>query len=383
MSYLFCVVKRPKILQHARTPTNQIPHFGARQQHKPLGMHAPVYARLGAPRVGLPNVLEQMREHVRLQALLHIAYGRRSLPASNRPKDTTRGSRFLQPMFGKDRKSKRRLPWDESSMWHYWLEGCLANSNTRFRKFFRLSRARFDEIYEAAAVSGLFVLNPAEPLYAKACPPPPPGSDGRHVAQHTKVAPLCMRIAAFMRRVATGESYDSLEASFNISRPVLQTFCIEFAAWFDKEYYVAYIGGMSGVGFDTHTEIVESERLFRALGLPGVLTCMDAVHMAYDKAPYPSRHLFIGKEGYPTVGVNMHCNAIGWIKYVGGVFPGAHNDKTAVRFDKLVQAMRTDPLFTTCFWSTAVPFSQQENKDIRDCMTLCDDGYHRWSQTMS
>ena len=56
----------------------------------------------------------------------------------------------------------------ESSMCHYWIEGCLANSNTRFRKFFRLTRARFDEIYEATVVSGLFVLNRAEPLYAKA-----------------------------------------------------------------------------------------------------------------------------------------------------------------------------------------------------------------------
>jgi hypothetical protein len=38
-------------------------------------MHAPVYPRLGAPRVGLPNVLEQMREHVRRQALMEITYG--------------------------------------------------------------------------------------------------------------------------------------------------------------------------------------------------------------------------------------------------------------------------------------------------------------------
>ena len=95
-------------------------------------------------------------------------------------------------------------------MLHYWMEGCFANSNTRFRKFFRLTRARFDEIYEAAAVSGLFVLNRT----------------------------------------------------------------------------------------DTHTEIVESERLFRALGLPGVLTCMEAVHMAYDKTPYPSRHLFMTRAVY-------------------------------------------------------------------------------------
>ena len=102
-------------------------------------------------------------------------------------------------------------------MCHYWIEGCLTNSSTRFRKFFRLTRASFDEIYEAAALSGLFVLNRVESLYAKVCPSPPSGSDGHHVAQHTKVEPLCMRITAFMRRLATGESYDLLEVSFNIS----------------------------------------------------------------------------------------------------------------------------------------------------------------------
>jgi hypothetical protein len=43
-------------------------------------MHAPVYPRLGVPRAGLPNLLEQMREHVRSQALLHIAYARFFVP---------------------------------------------------------------------------------------------------------------------------------------------------------------------------------------------------------------------------------------------------------------------------------------------------------------
>jgi hypothetical protein len=244
-------------------------------------------------------------------------------------------------------------------MWHYWIEGCLANSNTRFRKFFRLCRARFDEIYEAAALSGQFVLNPAEPPYAKACPPLPPGSDGRHVAQHTKVPPLCMRIAAFMRRLATGESFDSLEASFNISRPVLQKFFLEFAAWFDKEYYVPYIGGISGVGFDTRTEIVESERLFRAMGLPGTLTCMDAVHMAYENAPYPSRHLFIGKEGYPTVGVYMHSNAIGWIKYVGAIFPVGISG---------VGGSCSEPLFRTRFF---LHLFSHKAATLAACRCLC------------
>ena len=93
MSYPFCEVKSWKT---RATPTNQVPHFGARHQYKPHHIHTPVYPRLRDPRVGLPNVLEQMREHVRLQALLQIAYVRGSLPVSNRPKVTTHVSRFLQ-----------------------------------------------------------------------------------------------------------------------------------------------------------------------------------------------------------------------------------------------------------------------------------------------
>ncbi len=54
--------------------------------------------------------------------------------------------------------------------------------------------------------------------------------------------------------------------------------------------------------------------MFRALGLTGFITDMDTVHMTYDRVPFPARHLFIVKEGYPTVGVNMHSNAVGLVK---------------------------------------------------------------------
>ena len=91
---------------------------------------------------------------------------------------------------------------------------------------------------------------------------------------------------------------------------MLVDFCHKFLQWFLKNYYTMYVGGLSGVGFDTKAEIEQSESVFRKLGLPGFITAMDAVHMAYDRAPFPARHLFIGKEGYPTVGVNMHSTAL-------------------------------------------------------------------------
>jgi hypothetical protein len=141
-------------------------------------MHAPVYAGLGS-RVGrLPNLLQEMREYVRRRALLETAYARPSRATQRRPKSTTRTARFLDEQYGADGKSKRRLDWKQSSVWHYWIEGCLANSSTRFRKFFRITRSRFDEIYLAAADSGEFRLNPAEPLFARAFPEIPPGKHG-------------------------------------------------------------------------------------------------------------------------------------------------------------------------------------------------------------
>ncbi len=62
-----------------------------------------------------------------------------------------------------------------------------------------------------------------------------------------------------------------------------------------------YVGGLSGVGFDTKTEIETSERLFRTLDLSGFITTMDAIHMDYDMTPYLVRNLFKDKEGVSKI----------------------------------------------------------------------------------
>jgi hypothetical protein len=95
--------------------------------------------------------------------------------------------------------------------------------------------------------------------------------------------------------------------------------CRKFLKWFLKYYYTMYVGGLSGVGFDTEVEIEESDRVFRPMDLPTFIRVMGEVHVAYDRVPFPVRHLFIVKEGYPTVGVNMHSNGVGWVKHVGSI----------------------------------------------------------------
>ncbi len=220
-----------------------------------------------------------------------------------------------------------------------------------------------------------FRLNPVDPLFARAFPEIPPGNHGDQLPKSILV---CLRIGACLCRLVTDEPYSSLETNFQISKTVLLTFFTKFLKWFLKEYYTTYVGELSGVGFDTKSEIEVNGRLFRVLGLSGFITVMDTVHMSYDRVPFPVRYLFISKEGYSTVGVNMHSTALGWVKNF--IFPYAHDDKTSVRFDKLVMVMCHDSLFTSYEWDTSVTSSPGGTYKLCDCMTLCDRGYHRWKE---
>jgi hypothetical protein len=211
-----------------------------------------------------------------------------------------------------------------------------------------------------------------------------PGGPMRHgKAQLDKVPPLCLRMAGSFRRLATGECFASLSDEFRIGASTLHKFDKQFLKWFRMTYWEQYVVGKSGVGFDDIASIEREEKVFRQFGLPGFVTCMDGVHFTWELATFDSRWQYKGKEGYPTVVVNVHCTATGRIVYVGPIFPGAHNDKTMVRYDKLVDSMRDDPLFKERQWQTWAPGAGGGNTVLTGCMTLCDSGYHEWQETMN
>jgi hypothetical protein len=153
--------------------------------------------------------------------------------------------------------SYRRWQWNKSRAWEYWIPGCLSESSTRFRKYFRISRERFDMIYEAAARSGQFGLNPEDPMYSTVYPGPT--RPGRH--QDFKRIPLCLLMAASFRRVASGSVFSTLAEEFHISSSALSTFDKKFWKWFRKEYWETWVAGVSGVGFDDITTIEQEEKL--------------------------------------------------------------------------------------------------------------------------
>jgi hypothetical protein len=127
------------------------------------------------------HVMEQMDQ----------AYGRwpgagHSQPGPGRgvPRAGFRCRKYLGAEFGASGASARRHAWEKSSLWEFWIPACLLQSCQRFRDYFRISRERFDMIYEAAAESGLFGLNPSEPQYANIHPEGPHRPGPHHDEEH-------------------------------------------------------------------------------------------------------------------------------------------------------------------------------------------------------
>jgi hypothetical protein len=104
----------------------------------------------------------------------------------------------------------------------------------QFHKYFRISRQRFDMIYEAVTLSGLFGVYPDEPIYSEVHPEDP-GRPGKH--QDHKRIPLCLMIGVSMGRVASGNTFCSLGEEVH-SREVLLN--VEEALPYSQ---VALVGG--------------------------------------------------------------------------------------------------------------------------------------------
>jgi hypothetical protein len=80
-----------------------------------------------------------------------------------------------------------------------------------------------------------------------------------------------------------------LAEEFRIGESTLNTFDKKFLKWLRMTYWQEYVVGQSGLGFDDLASIEQEEKLFRQFGLPGFVTCMDGVHLAWELAPFMSR----------------------------------------------------------------------------------------------
>ena len=91
-----------------------------------------------------------------------------------------------------------------------------------------------------------------------------------------------------------------------------------------------------------------------------------------------------GKEGFPSIAYEMHCDHSGFITHVCAGVYGACNDKTIVRFDGFIQLLRAGKKYAHVgFKLFAVIGGAIVAVVHTGVYAICDGGYHMWKCTMS
>ena len=112
------------------------------------------------------------------------------------------------------------------------------------------------------------------------------------------------------------------------------------------------------------------------LGFPGAVGSTDCVRVFWDRCPYNQRHLYIGKEGRPTLSYSVVVDHDRRIRSVTVGHPGARNDKTVSQFDKMLQHIRSGQLYA----DKQFHLYGDDGRPVtwKGYYLLCDGGYHRW-----
>lgn len=145
------------------------------------------------------------------------------------------------------------------------------------------------------------------------------------------------------------------------------TFCERFAAEMFDEWIRLPVG----------EDLEKVMAAYDKLGFTGAMGSTDVTHVAFSHVSASHARSFIGKEGYATLAYQATVDHTGRAIAVTHGFPGAHNDKTIVRFDLAVDEVRHSE-----------PYKSKEfalrNGDGSETMhtgayLIVDGGYHRVS----
>jgi len=137
--------------------------------------------------------------------------------------------------------------------------------------------------------------------------------------------------------------------------------------------------------FDNHEDYVYLPRdldelrqissKYREVGLPGAMGSKDVVHVKWSRAPAGDFNRCKGKESYPTIAFQCITNFERRILGVSRAQYGTRNDKSIVRRDHNVAAVRTG-------WYSSVEWEYftlhgEVSTDVGYYL-ICDNGYLRW-----
>ena len=198
-------------------------------------------------------------------------------------------------------------------------------------------------------------------------------------APNRRAVPLRLKLAAALRHLATGHSFDGLEESFKLSgQTMCRFFWGKFLPWMMARKYKDTVYAPRNV--DELEDICEE---YSYAGFPGCCGSVDGVHVPWYGFKSGARADFVGKEKQPTLVFGVTVDHRYLIVHVTEAHAGATNDKFVIRGDEFHTHTMHTQLFKDYKFDLYTSKDGAKTARFKGCYVLCDGGYGDWRNLVS
>ena len=186
-------------------------------------------------------------------------------------------------------------------------------------------------------------------------------------------SPIHLLVLGSLRILTRNVTFDDLQEQTFISRDVHRCFFSKFMDWYSTKVFPTV------VKMPTLHEVYNNGAEYRVAGFPGCICSVDCVHVRVWGVSANLKQVSTGKEKFPSRVFEAAVNHRGVIVSATKGFYGSVSDKSIVKFDGAMVAMKKG-----LYDENTYDVYDDEGKitTVNGAYNLCDNGYHKWSTMM-
>lgn len=186
-------------------------------------------------------------------------------------------------------------------------------------------------------------------------------------------SPLALLVLGSLRILTRNVTLDDLVEQTFISSEVHRCFFSKFMIWYSSKVFPTV------VSMPKLEELYNNGSEYRVSGFPGCVCSVDCVHVRVWGVSANLKQVSTGKEKFPSRVFEAAVNHRGMIVSATRGFYGSVSDKSIVKFDGAMMAMKNG-LYDANRYEL---YDEDGNLyTVEGAYNLCDNGYHKWSTMM-
>ena len=177
-----------------------------------------------------------------------------------------------------------------------------------------------------------------------------------------------LQVLTALQILGRGNCFDDIVQLSLMSKSMAAATFHKFCKHFAEEMFDEHIYLPTGSYQD------EVMRLYHLLGFTGAIGSTDVTHIGWGMCPFTLGRSYTGKEGFPTIAYQVTVDHAGRALAITSGFTGATNDKTIIRYDAGVEAIKTDAQYTDRKYKLRK--ADGTYRERKGCYLIVDNGYH-------